>query len=103
MSGSAYSSLEEWLPYMDTIPGKATDTFAPIAEANGCYITFRVAEVEPAVGMAYNAVALISPHGCIGKYGKTGINMADFMSFRGGNAGYPVFATEYGNLAMFIC
>lgn len=103
MSGCNYPSLEAWLPYMDTVPGKATDAFAKIAKAHGCYITFGVAEVEPATGMTYNAAALVGPDGYVGKYRKTGTNMADVTSFRGGNAGYPVFATEYGNIAMFIC
>lgn len=103
MSGSNYPTLESWLPYMDTVPGKATDTFAAIAKAHGCYITFGVAEVDPATGMTYNAAALVGPDGYIGKYRKTGTNMADITSFRPGNAGYPVFPTEYGTIAMFIC
>ena len=103
MSGSDYPTLESWLPYMDTVPGKATDAFAAIAKTHGCYITFGVAEVEPATGMTYNAAALVGPDGYIGKYRKTGTNMADVTSFRSGNAGYPVFPTEYGNIAMFIC
>jgi predicted amidohydrolase len=103
MSGCDYPSLEAWLPYMDTVPGKATEAFAAIAKEHGCYITFGVAEVEPATGMTYNAAALVGPDGYIGKYRKTGTNMGDVPNFRGGNAGYPVFPTEYGNLAMFIC
>jgi predicted amidohydrolase len=103
LSGCNYPSLEAWLPYMDTVPGKATEAFSAIAKANGCYITFGVAEVEPATGMTFNAAALVGPDGYIGKYRKTGTNMADVTAFRGGNAGYPVFPTEYGNIAMFIC
>ena len=103
MSGSNYPDLESWLPYMDTVPGNATDAFAEITKAHGCYVSFGVAEIDPATGMTYNAAALVGPDGYVGKYRKTGTNMADITSFRPGNAGYPVFPTEYGNLAMFIC
>lgn len=103
MSGSPYATLDEWLPYMDTVPGKSTDAFASIAKAHGCYITFGVAEVEPATGQTYNAAALVGPDGYIGKYRKTGTNMGDVDYFRSGNAGYPVFPTPYGNITMTIC
>lgn len=103
MSGSDYPDLGSWLPYMDTVPGKATDAFAQITKAHGCYVSFGVAEVDPSTGMTYNSAALVGPDGYVGKYRKTGTNMADITAFRPGNAGYPVFPTEYGNLAMFIC
>jgi predicted amidohydrolase len=103
MSGCDYPSLEAWLPYMDTVPGKATDAFAAIAKEHGCYITFGVAETDPATTMTFNTAALVGPDGYIGKYRKTATNMGDVPNFRGGNAGYPVFPTEYGNIAMFIC
>lgn len=103
MSGCDYPGLEAWLPYMDTIPGKTTDAFAKITKAHGCYIAVGIAEVEPATNMTYNSGALIGPDGYIGKYRKTGTNFADITTFRPGNAGYPVFPTEFGNLAMFIC
>lgn len=103
MSGAPYSTLEEWLPYMDTVPGKSTDAFAEIAKVHGCYITFGVAEVDPTTNMTYNSAALVGPEGYIGKYRKTGTNMGDVDYFRGGNAGYPVFPTPYGNITMTIC
>ena len=103
MSGSNYPDLESWLPYMDTVPGRATDAFAQIAKAHGCYVSFGVAEIDRSTGMTYNAAALVGPDGYVGKYRKTGTNMADITTFRPGNAGYPVFPTEYGNLALFIC
>lgn len=89
MSGSNYPDLKSWLPYMDTVPGKATDAFAQITKAHGCYVSFGVAEVDPSTGMTYNAAALVGPDGYVGKYRKTGTNMADITTFRPGNAGYP--------------
>jgi len=103
LSGVDYPDLESWLPYMDTIPGKATDAMSQITAKHGCYVAIGMAEVDPATGMTYNSGALVGPQGLVGKYRKTGINYADVTTFRPGNAGYPVFATEYGDIAMFIC
>jgi predicted amidohydrolase len=103
ISGSPYATLESWLTYMDTVPGKSTDAFAEIARKHGCYITFGVAEVERETGQTYNSAALVGPDGYIGKYRKTGTNMGDVDYFRSGNAGYPIFPTPYGNLTMTIC
>lgn len=103
MSGAPYTTLEAWLPYMDAVPGKSTDAFADIAKTHGCYISFGVAEVDPATNMTYNAAALVGPDGYIGKYRKAGTNMGDVDYFRGSNTGYPIFPTPYGNLTMTIC
>jgi predicted amidohydrolase len=103
LSGCDYPDLESWLPYMDTIPGKATDAISEITKRHGCYVAVGLAEVDPATGMTYNSGALVGPDGYVGKYRKTGTNFADVTAFRPGNAGYPVFPTEYGNLTMFIC
>jgi len=61
ISGSPYATLESWLTYMDTVPGKSTDAFAEIAKKHGCYITFGVAEVERETGQTYNSAALVGP------------------------------------------
>lgn len=103
MSGMDYPNREAYLPYLDTIPGKATAAIEKITRAHQCYVAFGVAEIDPETGATYNAGALVGPDGYVGKYRKTGLNFADVMSFKQGNAGYPHFPTEYGNLTMLIC
>ena len=103
LSGGAYPGLQAWLPYMDSIPGKATDAFSEVSKRYGCYIAIGMAEHDPDTGMTYNSGALVGPDGYVGKYRKTGINMGDVPSFRPGNTGIPVFPTEYGNLTLLIC
>jgi predicted amidohydrolase len=103
LSGMDYPDLEGYRPYLDTIPGKATDAIAAITKKHHCYVAIGIAEIEPETGMSYNAGALIGPDGYVGKYRKTGTNFADVMSFKPGNAGYPVFETEFGTLTMLIC
>lgn len=103
LSGGAYPDLESWLPYMDSIPGKATDAMAEITKRHGCYVAIGMAEHDPDTGVTYNSGALVGPDGYVGKYRKNGINMGDVTTFRPGNTGYPVFPTEYGNITMLIC
>lgn len=103
MSGGAYPGLEAWLPYMDSVPGKATDVIGEVAKKYGCYVAIGIPELDPDTGMTYNCSALVGPKGYVGKYRKNGINMGDVTTFRPGNTGYPVFPTEYGNITMLIC
>lgn len=103
LSGMDYPDLEAYRPYLDTIPGKATNAIAAITKQHHCYVAIGIAEIEPETGMSYNAGALIGPDGYVGKYRKTGTNFTDVMAFKPGNAGYPVFETEFGTLTMLIC
>jgi predicted amidohydrolase len=103
LCGMDYPDLDAYLPYLDTIPGKATDAIAEITKRHHCYVAIGIAEIDADTGMTYNAGALIGPDGYVGKYRKTGTNLTDVMTFKPGNAGYPVFKTEFGTLAMLIC
>ena len=37
-SGYIYRDLDQFLPYMDTVPGKGTDALAAVCANHGCYI-----------------------------------------------------------------
>jgi predicted amidohydrolase len=103
LSGYIYRDLEQFLPYMDPVPGKGTAAIEPICAKHGCYVAIGIAEVDPASGLTYNTGALIGPDGYIGKYRKNGLNPSDILWFTPGNTGYPVFETELGRIAMVIC
>jgi predicted amidohydrolase len=103
LSGYIYRDLEQFLPYMDTVPGKGTAAIEPICAAHGCYVAIGIAEVDPDTGLTYNSGALIGPDGYLGKYRKNGLNPSDILWFTPGNTGYPVFDTELGRIAMVIC
>ena len=103
MSGYIYRDRAQFLPYMDTVPGKATDALEKVAAEFNCYIATGIAEHDPATGLTYNTGALVGPKGYIGKYRKVGLNPSDILWFVPGNTGHPVFETELGNIAMIIC
>ena len=103
LSGYVYRDLEQFLPYMDTVPGRGTAALAEICARHRCYIAVGIAELDPLTGLTYNTGALIGPEGYIGKYRKNGLNPSDILWFTPGNTGYPVFDTELGRISMIIC
>lgn len=103
VSGYIYRDREQFLPYMDTIPGKTTDALSVVCAKFNCYIAIGVAEIDTDTNLTYNSGALIGPKGYIGKYRKNGLNPSDILWFVPGNTGYPVFETELGNITMIIC
>jgi predicted amidohydrolase len=103
LSGYIYRDLEQFRPYLDTVPGKGTDAVAEVCATHRCYIAIGIAEIDPATGLTYNTGALVGPAGYIGKYRKNGLNPSDILWFTPGNTGYPVFETELGNICMIIC
>lgn len=103
LSGYIYRDLEQFLPYMDAVPGRGTDALAAVCTRHGCYVAVGIAEIDPLTGLTYNTGALVGPDGYIGKYRKNGLNPSDVLWFTPGNTGYPVFETELGRISMIIC
>ena len=103
LSGYIYRDLEQLRPYLDAVPGRATDAIAEVTAAFGCHVAIGISEIDHATGLAYNTGALIGPGGYIGKYRKNGLNPSDVVWFAPGNTGYPVFDTELGRICMVIC
>lgn len=103
VSGYIYRDLEQFLPYMDTVPGKTTDSLLTVTKKYNCYIAIGIAEIDRDTGLTYNTGALVGPNGLVGKYRKNGLNPSDVLWFVPGNTGYPVFETELGRITMIIC
>lgn len=103
LSGYIYRDLEQFLPYMDSVPGRGTNALEAVTREHNCYIAIGIAERDPDTNLTYNTGALIGPDGYVGKYRKNGLNPSDILWFVPGNTGYPVFETELGNICMIIC
>src|ERR1700759_5832826 len=54
LSGYIYRDLEQFLPYMDTVPGKGTEAIAPICAAHRCHVAIGIAEVDHTTGLPYH-------------------------------------------------
>lgn len=102
-TGYIFDDFNMVRPFLDTIPGKATDALSKVTRARHVYVTVGIAEIDPASGLGFNSVALIGPEGYIGKYRKHGLNSQDQRWVSPGNLGFPVFDTELGRIMMLIC
>jgi N-carbamoylputrescine amidase len=98
----------KWYAAAEPIPdGPTTRLMQDSARKHGMVIVVPIYE-EELPGIYYNAAAVIDADGSyLGKYRKTHIpQVAGFYEkffFKPGNSGYPVFATAYCRLGVYIC
>ena len=102
-TGYIFDDIAMIQPYLDTIPGKATEALAKVAAERNIFISIGLAERDAVSGLAYNSAALIGPKGLIGKYRKHGLNPQDQRWASPGNLGFPVFDTGLGRITLLIC
>lgn len=102
------SQDRKWYGAVEKIPeGPTTVLMRELAAKHGMVIVVPVYE-EDMPGVYYNSAAVIDADGkYLGKYRKTHIpQVAGFWEkffFRPGNLGYPVFATEFAKIGVYIC
>ena len=102
-TGYIFDDLKMIKPFLDTIPGKATDAISQVTRKRNVFVSIGIAEIDASSGLAFNSVALIGPEGYIGKYRKVGLNSQDQHWASQGNLGFPVFDTSIGRITMLIC
>lgn len=102
-TGYYYKDRAAIKPYVDTIPGKATNKFSKLSKKYNAYIVFGMAEKDKKTNIYYNSSALVGPDGYIGKYRKTHQWETEEHWAAWGDLGVPVFNTELGKIAINIC
>lgn len=103
ISGYDFADPSQLAPYVDTIPGRATNALQPLLKRTGMYLSVGIAEKDVETGLFYNTAVLMGPEGIIGKYRKNGLNGQDVQLFGPGNTGVNVFDTPIGRIALIIC
>ena len=68
LTGYCFDSLEEALPYAESIPGPSTRLLAGLCRRTQTYLVLGMLEKEG--DRCFNAAALIGPEGMVGKYRK---------------------------------
>jgi 5-aminopentanamidase len=102
LSGFVFASRAEARPYMETLPGPATDEVAALCRELGVYTVFGLLEKDGEG--CFNSAALIGPAGLIGKYRKSHLPCMGIDRFLDrGQGPYQVFPTPLGNIGLFIC
>lgn len=103
ISGYDFANPAQLAPFVDTIPGKATDALLPLLKRTGMYMSVGIAEKDLDTGIFYNTAVLLGPEGIIGKYRKNGLNGQDVQLFGPGDTDVNVFETKLGRIALIIC
>ncbi|MDP6632798.1 MAG: carbon-nitrogen hydrolase family protein [Dehalococcoidales bacterium] len=104
LSGYVYSSREEAIPYMVTVPGPATDRLVECAGELGVHIIVGLLEIDLETDRCYNAAVLVSPEGLIGHYRKTHLPFLGIDRFVDtGDEPFRVYDTPVGVIGMHIC
>jgi N-carbamoylputrescine amidase len=96
-----------WYDAAEPIPGPTTALMQEYAKRYSMVIIVPLYEKEMR-GVYYNSAAVIDADGTyLGKYRKQHIpHTAGFWEkyfFKPGNGGYPVFATQYAKIGVYIC
>jgi predicted amidohydrolase len=103
ISGYDFTDPAQLAPFVDTIPGRATDALLPVLKRTGMHMSVGIAEKDANTGIFYNTAVLLGPGGIIGKYRKNGLNGQDVQLFGPGDTDVGVFDTPIGRIALIIC
>lgn len=102
VTGYCFETLEEALPYAETLPGPSTEAFAKVCkETQACAI---YGTLEKSGSKLFNSVALVGPDGMIGSYRKTHLPYLGIDRFTNhGDRPYEVFEAAGLRVGMLIC
>jgi 5-aminopentanamidase len=102
LCGYLFFNREEAIPYMETVPGPATDEIAGCCKETGSYVITGLLEIEGK--NCFNTAVLVGPAGLIGKYRKIHLPFLGIDRYLDhGNQPFQVYKTAIGNIGMHIC
>jgi len=101
-SGYVFESRDEALELSEPVPGGPTcDAWQEVCAEYGAYMVAGICERDGA--SLYNSSVVIGPKGHVGTFRKLHLWNEENLYFEPGNLGLPVFRTEKGRIATFIC
>ena len=102
LTGYIFTSREEAMPYMETIPGPSTEKLSSCCRELGVHIVVGLLEIDD--DKCFNAAVLVGPDGLVGKYRKNHLPFLGIDRFLDpGEGSFPVYKTAIGNIGMHIC
>lgn len=102
LTGYMFTSREEAIPYMETIPGPSTEKLASCCRELGVHVVVGLLEIDD--DKCFNAAVLVGPDGLVGKYRKNHLPFLGIDRFLDpGEGPFPVYKTAIGNIGMHIC
>jgi predicted amidohydrolase len=102
LTGYAYESLEEAIPFTEAVDGPAASAIAEACREANAYAI--VGFIEAADNNYYNAAMLVGPDGVVGNYRKTHLPFIGIDRFlTPGDRAYQVFDLPFGKVGLNIC
>ena len=102
LTGYVFTSREEAVPFMETIPGPSTSKLTDYCNVHGVHVIVGLLETD--VDKCYNAAVLVGPQGLVGRYRKNHLPFLGVDRFIDpGNEPFTVHSTPIGNIGMHIC
>lgn len=102
LTGYAYESLEEAIPFAEAIDGPSANAIAKVCRETNAHAIVGFLEADG--NNYYNAAMLVGPDGVVGNYRKTHLPFIGIDRFlTPGDRAYQVFALPFGKVGMNIC
>jgi predicted amidohydrolase len=102
LTGYAYNSLDEAIPFAEKIDGPASGAIAEVCQATGAYAV--VGFIEADRDKFYNAAMLVGPDGIVGGYRKVHLPFIGIDRFlTPGDRQFEVFDLPFGKVGLNIC
>ena len=102
LTGYAYSSLDEAIPFAESINGPSSEAIAEACRETGAYAV--VGFIEAADNEFYNAAMLVGPDGVVGGYRKVHLPFIGIDRFlTPGDRQFEVFDLPFGKVGLNIC
>ncbi len=102
LTGYAFESLEEAVPFAEAIDGPSSDAFARACRETGVYAA--VGFIESAGDKFYNSVMLVGPDGVVGSYRKVHLPFLGIDRFLSrGDRPFQVFELPFGKVGLNVC
>lgn len=101
-TGYCFDSLDEAMPFAESIPGPTTDRVTRLCHSLNTYVVFGM--LEKSGNDLFNAAVLVGPDGVIGSYRKVHLPFLGVDRFTTpGNRPFEVFEAAGVRIGMLIC
>ena len=102
LTGYAFESLEEAVPFAESLEGASAQAIAEVCRETGSYVASGFIESDN--GKFYNSVMLVGPEGVIGSYRKVHLPFIGVDRFvTPGDRPFQVFELPFGKVGLNIC
>jgi predicted amidohydrolase len=102
LTGYCFDSLEEAVPFAETLDGRSAQAIAEACRATGVHAA--VGFIEADEDKFYNAAMMVGPDGVIGSYRKTHLPFIGIDRFlTPGDRQFKVFELPFGKVGVNIC